>query len=439
MKEFNFKQYLKEGKLLKEEDFNYEEERAKLDTPERAAMIARKLADLEDDNEEEFVSGNQTYSDEIRRDEANNLADDIALEGDEKQTFIADLMKATDDRTLHSSGSPWDTFYGTADLIMKKYLKEDKKYTRAEIEQAERDYFSGRMSKEEFNELVFGDERKLNDDSQDLEEGRYGPGRGMDDEYDEPRGRRSSYKDALMNPPTPSGNQEEEEFEDIETDIEFGSRGRDYDAQNQKVLRSMRESKFEKALKNASKKLAEDKLVKENNISKNHFLTRGQEYSILEPGMNEYLDNLEFIGYDSNEREYVFIDSINISPGSNDVFFIKVPDSEIDSALGKDDVEENKLTEGKKKKKKKKEEIKLIQNLRQKLYPEMFDGVVEDAMIEMDIDSISDISSDKSKSKKFLKFALKGMKKQNEGDHQKLKKLSEKEQLDFFIKAAHNI
>tara|TARA_R110002049_G_scaffold213499_2_gene384935 strand:+ start:15 stop:620 length:606 start_codon:yes stop_codon:yes gene_type:complete len=201
----------------------------------------------------------------------------------------------------------------------------------------------------------------------------------------------------------------------------------------------MRESKFEKALKNASKKLAEDKLVKENNISKNHFLTRGQEYSILEPGMNEYLDNLEFIGYDSNEREYVFIDSINISPGSNDVFFIKVPDSEIDSALGKDDVEENKLTEGKKKKKKKKEEIKLIQNLRQKLYPEMFDGVVEDAMIEMDIDSISDISSDKSKSKKFLKFALKGMKKQNEGDHQKLKKLSEKEQLDFFIKAAHNI
>ena len=160
--------------------------------------------------------------------------------------------------------------------------------------------------------------------SEDLEEGRYGPGRGMDDEYDEPRGRRSSYKDALMNPPTPSGNQEEEEFEDIETDIEIGSRGRDYDAQNQKVLRSMRESKFEKALKNASKKLAEDKLVKENNISKNHFLTRGQEYSILEPGMNEYLDNLEFIGYDSNEREYVFIDSINISPGSNDVFFIKL-------------------------------------------------------------------------------------------------------------------
>ena len=38
-------------------------------------MIARKLAALEDDNEEEFVSGNQTYSDEIRRAEANNLAD----------------------------------------------------------------------------------------------------------------------------------------------------------------------------------------------------------------------------------------------------------------------------------------------------------------------------------------------------------------------------
>ena len=60
-------------------------------------------------------------------------------------------------------------------------------------------------------------------------------------------------------------------------------------------------------------------------------LKRGNEYSVLEPGMNEYLDNLEFIGYDSNEREYVFIDSTNISPGSNEVFFIKVPASDIES------------------------------------------------------------------------------------------------------------
>ena len=70
-------------------------------------------------------------------------------------------------------------------------------------------------------------------------------------------------------------------------------------------------------------------------------LTRGKEYSVLEPGMNEYLDNLEFIGYDSNEREYIFIDSINIAPGSNEVFFIKVPASDIESDV-KEMFEENK-------------------------------------------------------------------------------------------------
>ena len=126
MDKFDLRKYLAEGKLLKEEDFNYEEEHAKLDTPERAAMIARKLADLEDENEEEAIGNENPYSDEIRRDEANNLADDIELEGDEKQTFIADLMKATEDTTSPPSGSPWDTFYDTANSIMKKYLAEGK-------------------------------------------------------------------------------------------------------------------------------------------------------------------------------------------------------------------------------------------------------------------------------------------------------------------------
>ena len=240
MSEFNFKQYLKEGRLLKEEDLKLSKSVVK--------------------------ENNQPYDEVERRKEAEDLADAYSFFGDEKEKYVEELIKATEKKP--SSESPWDDFQDVASEIAKKYIqanvdsssvvKEDKKYTRAEIEQAERDYFSGRMSKEEFNEIVFGDERKLNDISDDLEEGRYGPGRGMDDEYDEPRGRRSSYKDALMNPPTPSGNQEEEEFEDIE-DIEIVSRGKDYDAQNQKVLRSMRESKFEKALKNASKKLTEGK------------------------------------------------------------------------------------------------------------------------------------------------------------------------------------
>lgn len=284
--------------------------------------------------------------------------------------------------------------------------------------------------------------------------------------------------------------------------------------------------------------LKEGKLVKEDNNFGNNLrfsLKRGNTYSVLEPGMNEYLDDLEFIGYDMNDREYIFMDSTNIAPSSNDVFFLKVPDSEIEAALGRGDEE---LEEGKKKslkensddyivdqnagylidqiaddmmytefdgkedinkfidsiiaginklkmekieqweeantepdfmdpdfdpnleegrqskfdkalksastklaegKKKKKKSISDKFFTKQGLHPNEFTEVVEDAMIEMDIDYISDISNDKDKVKKFLKSALKGMKKQNKGDHQKLKEFSEKEQLDFFIFASYNL
>ena len=59
------------------------------------------------------------YTDETRKGEVGNLADDIELEGDARQKFISDLMKATKD------GS-WDTFYDIADKIMSKYLAEGK-------------------------------------------------------------------------------------------------------------------------------------------------------------------------------------------------------------------------------------------------------------------------------------------------------------------------
>ena len=82
-------------------------------------------------------------------------------------------------------------------------------------------------------------------------------------------------------------------------------------------------------------------LKEDNNFGNNlrFSLKRGNEYSVLEPGMNEYLDDLEFIGYDMNDREYIFMDSTNIAPSSNDVFFLKVPDSEIEAALGRGDEE----------------------------------------------------------------------------------------------------
>ena len=78
MNNFDLKNYLAEGRLLKENDI-------------------------------------QPYTDEIRRDEAEGLADDIELEGDIKQRFIADVIKATE-------GGSWDTFYNTADKIMTKYM-----------------------------------------------------------------------------------------------------------------------------------------------------------------------------------------------------------------------------------------------------------------------------------------------------------------------------
>ena len=81
MENFDLKKYLAEGKLLKEEP--------------------------------------KPYTDEIRKGEVDGLAADIELEGDARQKFISDLMKATKD------GS-WDTFYDIADKIMSKYLAEGK-------------------------------------------------------------------------------------------------------------------------------------------------------------------------------------------------------------------------------------------------------------------------------------------------------------------------
>ena len=62
-------------------------------------------------------------------------------------------------------------------------------------------------------------------------------------------------------------------------------------------------------------------------------LTLGQEYSVLEPGMNEWLEGLEYLGFDRNEGEHVFRDATNVAPGDNVVFFIKVTDEEVDGSV----------------------------------------------------------------------------------------------------------
>ena len=57
----------------------------------------------------------QPYTDKLRREEAEGLAADIELEGEIAQRFIDDVMKATEDES-------WGTFYDIADKIMVKYM-----------------------------------------------------------------------------------------------------------------------------------------------------------------------------------------------------------------------------------------------------------------------------------------------------------------------------
>lgn len=303
MSEFNFKKYLKEGKLLKEsenDEGNYQ---------------------LTDTKDEPINIG-----DIVWRFRLGNEPDDFAYyKGDTKEEAISKIPSSV-------KNDPYVRRKMQGGSLVGGFGKSFEIKSGSDLE-----------------DLKYDMERGFLDDVYDsVDEGRHYYGAGMDDEDEEPRssrsryggGNSSAYERGTAIPKRYTYQDEEEEEEEIEF-----VKGKDYEAQNQRVLRNMDESKFDKALKSASTKLAE----------------------------------------------------------------------------------------GKKKKK-----IKKIEKEKKeiKLNPDMFSGVVEDAMIDMNFYSISDISSDKSKSKKFLKLALKGMKQQ---DSEKIKKLSEKEQLDFFITSARNI
>lgn len=114
----------------------------------------------------------------------------------------------------------------------------------------------------DLEDLKYDMERGFLDDVFDsVDEGRHYYGAGMDDEYDEEprssrsrygRGNSSAYERGTAIPKRYTYQDEEEE------EIEF-VKGKDYEAQNQRVLRNMDESKFDKALKSASTKLKEGK------------------------------------------------------------------------------------------------------------------------------------------------------------------------------------
>lgn len=61
-------------------------------------------------------------------------------------------------------------------------------------------------------------------------------------------------------------------------------------------------------------------------------LKRGQDYEVHEQGMNEWHD-LEYMGFDRNDDEHIFMDTVNTVPGNNDIYTIKVPNSELSSTV----------------------------------------------------------------------------------------------------------
>jgi hypothetical protein len=63
---------------------------------------------------EYVIEDRQPYSDLIRREEVEGLADDIELDGKIRIKFIKELMDKTKNKD-------WDLFYDIADDVMEKY------------------------------------------------------------------------------------------------------------------------------------------------------------------------------------------------------------------------------------------------------------------------------------------------------------------------------
>lgn len=273
MGEFNFKKYLKEGKLLKENHLPIYPSDDYISDQNTGYLVDQIYDDM---MYTEFESKEDVdkYIDSII-DGINKLRDDVKKSWDENGD---ELVK--EKKSLKENSDDYITDQNAGYLIDQ--IADDMMYTEFDSKEDINKFLDSiiaGINKLRAEKIEQWEEENTEPDFMDpdfdpnLEEGRHGPGRRMDDEWeDEPRSyyRRgnSSYKRALMNPPTPSGNQDEEEFD--EEDIEY-TMGKDYNAQNQRVLRNMDESKFEKALKKASNKL------KENEESRKAYL-KGMKY-----------------------------------------------------------------------------------------------------------------------------------------------------------------
>ena len=264
MGEFNFKKYLKEGKLIKEDR---EDEEMAAGMPPRAGSerdkraqknaIAKKLKD-EAKHPDSKVGASifNKYAKKIEKADKADYKKIIKAMESELISKHPNTFSGEDD--IPGSFLQEASIYPSDDYITDQnagyiidQIYDDMMYTE----------FENKEDIDKFIDSIIAGINKLRDDVKknwdenntdpnfdpmynseidyrdNLEEGRHGPGRRMDDEYDEPN--YPSRYDKFNRYSSRSQDEEEEEEENIEF-----VKGKDYNAQNQRVLNKMDESKY---------------------------------------------------------------------------------------------------------------------------------------------------------------------------------------------------
>ena len=59
----------------------------------------------------------------------------------------------------------------------------------------------------------------------------------------------------------------------------------------------------------------------------------GEEYSVLEVGMNEFWDNMKYLGYNQMQDEHTFYNNEIACSGSNEVYILTVGDKGLNTTV----------------------------------------------------------------------------------------------------------
>lgn len=70
-------------------------------------------------------------------------------------------------------------------------------------------------------------------------------------------------------------------------------------------------------------------IIKENEGFDKRFLKLGEYYQVYDPGMDTWNDDYEYLGFDTNSREYMFRTSEG--PTNDNFHFVGVPQNELNS------------------------------------------------------------------------------------------------------------